>query len=91
MIWGYASTRRLRTPDLRHNTNCLKKKITDVEKIDTISEIKDEHECGKNTEETQTKPLIIDSVQKQQSQIVTRTKEEDIQSSVTHNIKVSFG
>jgi uncharacterized Zn-finger protein len=41
----------------------------------------------KNTEETQTKPLKIDSVHKQQSQTVTRTKEEDIQSSETHNIK----
>ncbi len=76
--------------DLRQNTNFLKNKFTDVEKIDTISEIKDEHECGKNTEETQTKPLKIDSVHKQQPQIVTRTKEEDVQSSETHNIKEGY-
>ncbi len=76
--------------DLRQNTNCLNKKFTYVDKINTISEIKDEHECGKNTEETQTKPLIIDSVQKQQSQTVTRTKEEDVQSSETHNIKEGY-
>ncbi len=75
--------------DLRQSKNCLNQKFTDVEKIDTISEIKDELECRINTEETQTqtRPLNIDSVDKQQSQTLTITKEEDIQTSETHNIK----
>jgi|LakMenEpi03Aug12_release.lakeMendotaPanAssembly.Ray.scaffolds.fasta_scaffold506787_2 hypothetical protein len=33
--------------DLRQNTHCLNQEFTDVDKINTISEIKDEHECAK--------------------------------------------
>jgi hypothetical protein len=79
--------------ELRQSKNCQKQKFTDVEKIEILSEIKVENSCGLDTEEAQTKPLNIDialsgvtAMNEQQSQAVTRTMEEDIQSSETHSI-----
>jgi len=79
--------------ELRQSKNCISQKFTDGEKIDTILEIKVENECGMNTEEAQTKSLYIDTassgltaMSEQQSQTVTRTMQEDIQSSETHSI-----
>ena len=68
----------------------LKKKFTEVEKMDTVSEIKEQTQWGLNIEEAQTKPLQIytdliglTAIHEQQLQIVTKTEVEDIQSSET--------
>jgi chromosome segregation ATPase len=69
----------------------LNKKFTEVEKMDTVSEIKEQTQWGLNIKEAQTKPLQIytdliglTAIHEQQLQTVTRTEEEDIQSSETH-------
>jgi hypothetical protein len=75
--------------ELRRSKNCLSQKFTEVENIDTILEIKDENQCGMNTEEAQMKQYPVDiagltAVNAQPSQTVTRTKEEDIQPREIH-------
>jgi hypothetical protein len=75
--------------ELRRSKNCLNQKFTEVENIDTILEIKDENQCGINTEEAQIKQYPVDiagltAVNKQPSQTVTRTKEKDIECKICY-------